>query len=65
MKAGDLVAVRGGDPNELYVVLKGPYELITRLPFDITELHVAYDLYSSAGMKSGVKKDDIVIVKRC
>jgi hypothetical protein len=65
MKAGDLVAIRGDDPNELYVVLKGPYELITRLPFDITELHVAYDLYSSAGMKSGVKKDDIVIVKRC
>ena len=65
MKAGDLVAIRGDDPNELYVVLKGPYELITRLPFDITELHVAYDLYSSAGVRAGVRKNDLELIKRC
>jgi hypothetical protein len=65
MKPGDIVSLRDGDPNELYVVVKGPYELITRLPFDITELYTAYDLYSSSGIKTGVRKQDVEIVKRC
>lgn len=65
MKAGDLVTLRGDDLNELYVILKGPYELIARLQFGITELSVAYDLYSPSCVKTGVKKDDIEIFKRC
>jgi len=65
MKAGDVVSLRGNDPNELYVILKGPYELITRLPFDITELNVAFDIYSPAGVRAGVKKNDLELVKRC
>ena len=66
MKAGDIVAIRGDDPNELYVVLKGPYEHSELSPFHVTELSVVYDVYSAGGgVFTAVKRELLEIVKRC
>ena len=63
MKKGDVVKIH--DDEELYVILKGPYESHFAVSIALTEIRIVVDLYGVSGVKNKVILHDVKLVERC
>lgn len=64
MKKGDIVKIIGDD-EQLYVIIKGPYECHFVVSVTLTDIRTVVDLYGVNGIKSKIAVYDIKLVERC
>jgi len=63
MKKGDIVRLKNLD-DDLYVVVKGPYESSFAVSRHLTETRLVVDLYDSGGVWEKVPVFDLEVVSR-
>ena len=64
MKKGDLVKYKGEELEDVYVIVKGPYESACTLHTGVIELSIVVDIYCARGIVSNVSIDLLKVVGR-
>lgn len=64
MKKGDLVKYKGEELEDVYVIVRGPYESACTLRTGVTELSIVVDIYYAQGIVSKVSIDLLKVVGR-